>query len=260
MLVMKSNDRVLKSALPLSLDGTNGRAVLVIHGFTGYPLEMYCLAERLHAEGYTVELPRLPGHATNSRDFRRSNWKQWYLHVRNEYINLCGRYDWVAVAGLSMGGVLSLLMAGEFTPSKAVLLAPAMAVKEKMAYFTPILRFLVPCIRKKWTPEPDADDDRLYMGSEYWSCSYTAQVASLVKLMRMAKKRLNDVICPVYMILSEKDNTVSPEAGDIIEKGVNGSVTRLLLKESPHVIFEGPERDFVLDRVVEWLDMPDSLD
>ena len=255
---MKSSDRVLKTSPPLYLEGTNGKAVLVQHGYNGYPREMYSLAKRLHAEGYTVVVPRLPGHATNAADFRKSNWKQWYLHVRNEYLNLQSRFDWVAVAGLSMGGVLSLLMAEEFNPVKIILLAPAMAVKQKLVYFTPFLRFILPSIKREWPVEPDADEDRITMGREYWSRHYTAQIANLVRLMKIAKKRLHEVVCPVYIMLSNKDSTVPSKAGDIIEKGVAGYVTRLNLKDSPHVFFEGPEEDFVINKVVEWLEAPEE--
>ena len=68
---MEKYTRVLKSALPLFLEGTNGKAVLVQHGFNGYPTEMYGLAHRLHDEGYTVVVPRLPGHATSLADFKK---------------------------------------------------------------------------------------------------------------------------------------------------------------------------------------------
>ena len=53
--------------------------------------------------------------------------------------------------------------------------------------------------------------------------------------------------------MSEKDNSVSLDAGPLIEKGVNGPVKKHILKNSPHVFFEGPENDFVLEKVVEWL-------
>lgn len=250
---MKNNTRVLASAVPLSLEGKNGKAVLVLHGYNGYPTEMYGLARRIHAEGYTVAVPRLPGHATNAADFRKSNWKLWHSHIRNEYMNLQSRFESVTVVGLSMGGVLALLAAAEFNPEKVILLAPAMDIRQKIVYFTHILKYFIPKIDRKREPEADADEDRLYMEREYWSTYYTAQLASFRKLMMMARRRLSDVICPVYYMLSEKDSTVPLEAGAIIERGVRGPVTSHTLTDSPHVFFEGPENDFVLDKIVEWL-------
>ena len=65
----------------------------------------------------------------NGADFRKTNWKLWYNHVKNEYLNLQSRFESVSVVGLSMGGVLALIMAAEFRPERAILLAPAMVGK-----------------------------------------------------------------------------------------------------------------------------------
>ncbi|MCK4516990.1 MAG: carboxylesterase, partial [Spirochaetaceae bacterium] len=43
-------------------------AVLLLHGWTGYTGRLAYLGEKLAAAGYTVRLPRLPGHGTNVRD------------------------------------------------------------------------------------------------------------------------------------------------------------------------------------------------
>ena len=44
--------------------------VLVLHGFTGNPASMRPLAELIAAAGYSVELPRLPGHGTTVEDMK----------------------------------------------------------------------------------------------------------------------------------------------------------------------------------------------
>ena len=45
------------------------KAILLIHGYTGSPREMLWLGTQLHKAGYTVSIPRLPGHGTNKEDF-----------------------------------------------------------------------------------------------------------------------------------------------------------------------------------------------
>ncbi len=251
---MKSNIKVLKSALPLYLEGTNGRAVLVQHGYNGYPAEVYKVARRLHAEGYTVAVPRLPGHATNRKDFQNSNWKLWLDHLRNEYLNLQSRFESVTIVGLSMGSLLAILAAAEFQPEKIILLAPAIAVKQKLVYFTPVLRFLIPYIKRDRPRAEVIDEDRIFMEREYWSRHYTAQLAGFIKIMRMARRKLKDINCPVYIMLSEKDSTVPLSAGEIIEAGVKDYLAeKLILKNSPHVFFEGPECDPVTEKVVDWV-------
>lgn len=250
---MKSETTALKTALPLYLEGTNGKAVLLQHGYNGSPREMYGLAERLHREGYSVVVTRLPGHGTNAGDFHNSGARLWHTHVRNEYINLRSRFDSVSIVGLSMGGVLSLLIAEEFKPDTVILLAPAMILKQRIVYFMPILKFFSSDMKRAWPPEADADEDRRFMIREYWSHYYPKQLTEMLKLIKKAKRGLHAVESPVYLMLSETDASVLMKAGTIIKKGIRVPVEEFILKNSPHVFFEGPENDIVLDKVVEWL-------
>src|SRR4051812_25853498 len=55
-------DGVVEGAAPFTLRGTNGRALLLLHGSGDTPQTLRYLGERLHAAGYTVHAPLLPGH------------------------------------------------------------------------------------------------------------------------------------------------------------------------------------------------------
>ena len=85
--------------------------VLVLHGFTGSPSSMRPLAERLAAAGYTVELPRLPGHGTAIDDLLDKTWDDWSGAALAAYDELAARAPRVAVVGLSMGGGLTAFVA-----------------------------------------------------------------------------------------------------------------------------------------------------
>jgi len=244
----------LKEASPLYLKGNNGKAILIIHGFTGYPGEFYELSHALNEEGYTVSLPRLPGHGTNRKDFLSTGWKDWLEHVIEAYKNLEAEYSSVSITGLSMGGVLTLILSSMFKPERIALLAPAMAVGDKSFYLTPLLKFFKKELPKDWTPEPEDSEDVKILGREYWSVHLPGQMANLYKLMRMAKRGLKHVSCPALLMLSEKDDSVPLYAGDIIETGLkNSTVKKVILKNSPHVIVSGPEKEFVKKEVIQWM-------
>src|SRR4051812_35729867 len=81
--------------------------VLVLHGFTGNPASMRGLAEALAEAGFTVELPRLPGHGTKVEDMIPTGFHDWLEAAEAAYTDLAGRCDQVVVAGLSMGGALT---------------------------------------------------------------------------------------------------------------------------------------------------------
>ena len=80
-----------------------------LHGFTGNPQSMRPLAEAVAAEGYTVELPLLPGHGTAVEDMVPTRWSDYVTAAEAAYIDLARRCDAVAVVALSMGGTLACL-------------------------------------------------------------------------------------------------------------------------------------------------------
>ena len=71
---------VLPGAEPWSAEGGPNGA-LVLHGFTGSPQSMRGDAEALAGAGFTVELPRLPGHGTSIDDMLTTGWADWSAHV-----------------------------------------------------------------------------------------------------------------------------------------------------------------------------------
>ena len=103
---------IMPGCEPFSVSG--GRdGVLVLHGFTGNPQSMRPLAEAIANAGYTVELPRLPGHGTTVEDMMTTGWADWSGAADAAYRELATRCDRVAVVGLSMGGGLTAFVAEE---------------------------------------------------------------------------------------------------------------------------------------------------
>ncbi len=231
-------------------------AVLLIHGHHAYTGELFYLFDRLKDEGFTVSLPRLPGHGTNGRDFHQTGYRDWLRCVTDEYINLKSRYSKVYVAGLSMGGVLTLLLAEQFDPDGIALMAPAVSIRNKLFYLSPYLKYLIPRIRTNWSPAEEESEERRAIGREYWQYHDAAKVHDLLILQKMAIKKLGNVTSPTLTIVSLGDKTVPPEAADLIENGITSKeIKRIVLKESPHVIVDGCDREQVADEVISWFKM-----
>jgi carboxylesterase len=138
-------------AEPLAVDArpelTGGRriGVLLSHGFTGSPYSMRAWGEHLAAQGYAVEVPRLPGHGTTWQDLNTTTWDDWYAELTRAFERLGAANDEVVVAGLSMGGALALRLAADHPDRVAgvVVVNPAVATGRKDVRLLPVLKHVV---------------------------------------------------------------------------------------------------------------------
>jgi len=243
---------VRPSARSIFLEGDE-RGVLLFHGWTGYPAEMKFLAEKLHKAGFTVLVPRLPGHGTCGDDFAHSGARDWCRRAVDAYADLQGMCELVYVAGLSMGGLLTLYLSSFFTPERIALAAPAVTNTNSFIKLTPLLRFFVQKTWKKEFQEDTEDEDRKYFAREYWSWSWISQAAEVRKMQRLVRGLLYKVTAPCLTIVSKKDPTVPLEAGEIVDSGISSAKKEnIVLENSPHVLVNGPDRELVADSILRW--------
>lgn len=133
-----ANSGVFKGAEPVFLKGSNGRAVLLIHGFIGSPAEFGRLPKLLHEKGFTVSAPLLPGHGTDPRHFSGTKPAELEAFVLGEYTKLKESFSDVTLVGFSMGGALSILTARKVKVDRLVLLAPYIRIAHQWYYIFPV--------------------------------------------------------------------------------------------------------------------------
>jgi carboxylesterase len=102
----RNPDGVIRGAEPIHRQGSNGGAVLLVHGGGDTPQTMTHLADALAGHGYSVAAPLLPGHGRDLAAFDASDGDEWFEAVRREFSSLRESHEWVGVVGLSMGGAL----------------------------------------------------------------------------------------------------------------------------------------------------------
>jgi alpha-beta hydrolase superfamily lysophospholipase len=101
-----------------------GPRVLLLHGLTGSPVELWPLAEGLAEAGWRVELPLWPGHGASPDVLARTTPVELLSAART-----LGSEDADAVVGFSMGGLLAFVTAASAArPMPLVLLAPAVTM------------------------------------------------------------------------------------------------------------------------------------
>ncbi len=247
--------RTVDIARPRYLAGDRRNGALLIHGYASYSGMMDPLARRLNERGFTVSVPRLPGHGTDADDFVHTGWKEWRRAVYDAYFDLRSCCDEVYVCGLSLGGILTLCLAADFAPERIALLAPAVVNTEKLIYLTPLVRYFVRSLASTWDPQgQDMDDpDIMYIAEEYWSRSWPRPASQVLAAQRYARRRLDSVEADTLIVLSKEDTTVPLSAGRIIERSIRSAkVHSVILVESKHNLLSHVEAERVTDLVDEW--------
>ena len=107
---------------PFYFEG-NQIGVLMVHGFTGSPVELYLMGEYLAQKGLTVLGVRLAGHGTTPEEMAETGWRDWVASAKEGLERLRAERERVYVVGYSLGGVITLHLAARLSMDGAVLLA-----------------------------------------------------------------------------------------------------------------------------------------
>jgi len=223
---------VRPGAEPFSHDGGDV-AVLLIHGYSGSPFSMRPWAEHLAGEGYTVRLPRLPGHGTTWQEMNLTRWPDWFAAVDREFRSLRRTHRSVCVGGLSMGSALALRLAEEYGPDVAALalVNPAVKIDHFLLPSLPLLHRVIPSF-------PGIVDDIKKPGiSELgYDRNPLSALHSLVSHLKDVVRDLPEVTQPLHVFRSAEDHVVPATNTALLLSRVSSTdVTETVLHDSYHV-------------------------
>jgi carboxylesterase len=207
--------------------------VLVVHGFTGNPQSMRPLAEAFAAAGCTVSLPLLPGHGTRVEDMLPTRWADWSTAAEQAYEQLSARCEAVVVAGLSMGGTLTLWLASRHPEIRGIVLVNPLADAD-----APGITQTVTSLRELDAPlVPGIGSDIALAGSveSAYPMTPVEPLLSLHAAVAELRPALRRITCPVLLLTSPQDHVVEPVSSDLVAASVQGPVERVSLDRSFHV-------------------------
>jgi carboxylesterase len=263
----------------ISLKGTNGMMVILIHGLTGTPNEMKFLATYLNKRGYSVICPQLANHGEEIWILKRSKWQDFYKSVRD--VMLSGEAaDFkgpIFAAGLSLGALLALLLADEFKERICGVscLAPTLfydgwntpASKYFMPLaYTPVRHFFYFKEEPPYGIKNEAVQQRIHKyynnvklkdignvgqyGYPYFPVTLLAQLQLLVKYIT---KKFPAMRFPVQLIQAKDDDMTSVKNSKFIYERINSEMKEIvLLYDSYHVVTADQERDVVAEKMEDF--------
>lgn len=225
---------------------------LLIHGFTGTPKEMRLMGNDLQQHGITAYGVRLAGHGTDIKDMPRMRWCDWLTSVEDGVNLLHSVCDRVFIAGLSMGGILSLLAASCLALDGAIAMATPYQIKTdwRIKIAKP-LSLLVPYVDKGRSDTVDKESARTHIDYPAYP---TRSIAELVDLIKVTRANLKHIEIPILMINSHSDRTVPESHQQWYARQLKGKdFETLMLDDSGHVITEDIEREIVFNHTVAFI-------
>ena len=228
-------------AAAFRLDGSNGEAVVLIHGFTGVPAHFRPLGHALNEAGYTVNVPRLPGHGTNIADMATTHGRDWIAAARIG-VEEVARHRQVHLAGLSMGGLIGLLLAEAIGAATVTTINSPVLVRDRRLYSAPIARWFVREVRwaEKDPPELDPEMRPYWLPYAGFPTKGAADLLAIGARAVWAARRLR---IPSLVIQSRTDDTVNPRSGRVLARLLGDQCRLLWLEDSIHVAVLDRERD-----------------
>jgi carboxylesterase len=248
---------IIEGAEPIVRERTGTReAVLLLHGFGDTPQTLTYLADELHARGWDVHAPLLPGHGRTLRSFASSRATQWVGSAREALDYLLARYDRVALVGLSMGGALAAILAAERERIVSLaLLAPYVELPPRLRRLVrhhQLIHMVTPVLRGNTERSIlDPAERARSLGYRAMTPTLARELAVIAERARMALPRIR---VPTLLAQSREDNRLAPAVAERAFAALGSKDKELLwIDGAGHVITVDYGYANVIGAVAAWL-------
>lgn len=226
------------------------KCVLCIHGFSGNPAEMRYFATRMEESGYSVCVPRLPGHGTSVDDMLSTNAVDWYLSAREAYLECASQCSEIFITGLSMGGVIASLIASEFNPCGIALVSTPYTLKGWHVYLSPLVGRFVKLLPNTNPTRGINDEDARRKHVSYEEGIPVLSAWELFRLIKKGMACLPDVRCPTLLVQSSGDEIIPAESITYIFSHLGSQIIeKIEVEKSNHVILCDYDKDEVSSKI-----------
>lgn len=224
-------------------------AVLLLHGFSSSLETVNGLLPHLEGQGYPCSMPVLRGHGSTPEDLRGVTWRDWLEDARDALLEL---EPPVAIVGLSMGGLVALMLAAEHRGRIAgvATVAACLEFRHPLIPLLPMLRKTV----KDWKSSPDYADPALLELDNNYPYFPLESFVSLYDFREVVKEALPLVQAPLLVLQSTQDPVVRPDAAEQIRRRVASERVEVKwFERSRHEMMRDVERDEVFREIMFFL-------
>jgi carboxylesterase len=182
----------------------------------------------------------------------RTGWRDWVASAEEGLREIQGRCNRVFVAGLSMGGLITLHLAAHHPLAGIVPMSAPAYITDWRFRFLPLAQYFV-----RWVT-PNIESDLTDPEAEERIFSYnrlpTRCIVSLGQLMHLVRRELPQVKVPALVMQGEKDHHVPADSAQIIFEELGATEKELVWwPNSGHCITVDSEREAVWARAYEFM-------
>ena len=246
---------VADGAEGFTLAGTTGRGLLLLHGSGDTPQSLRYLADHLHAAGYGVHAPLLPGHGRTPYAFDVATATEYHDAVRAAFAEVRASHAWVGVIGLSMGGALAARLAVDSSGVRVlVLLVPYMIPPRDVRTARTVSWLwspLAPYLRGRG--ETSVRDPAARTASHAYGWFSAGALEALITTADDGRRALPKLALPVLVIHSTQDNRIPRALAEEALAAITAPIERHWLEGCGHVITVDYCKDTVAELVLAFL-------
>jgi carboxylesterase len=198
---------------PFFFEGTNGKGVLLIHGWTTTPYELRRLGKYLNETGYTIYAPLLRGHGTVPKDLENVKWGDWLEDVEKAYERLKKNCKKIYIGGTSIGSCLTIMLAKKHPEISGIIL---MATPYKIRFEKILVAYAKIWIRikkynKKHYPPTFGGANTITRLISYQTYALSSALETF-QLVQETRKNIPFINQPAFLIQSLSDHIVTKDS------------------------------------------------
>jgi len=227
------------------------RAVLLLHGFTGSSADVRMLGRFLEKKGYTTLAPHYKGHGVEPEELITTGPADWWQDVVAAYQQLRDAgYEEIAVAGLSLGGVMALNVALTHPIKGIVTMCAPMTMRTTDIMFEGVLKYAKDY--KKFQGKLDSQiDEEILLIMEQGMPS----LQELREFIARTRQEIDMIYAPIFVVQATNDEVIDPESANIIYNQTESLEKHIKWYEnSKHVITLDQEKDQLHEDIYHFLE------
>jgi carboxylesterase len=241
---------------PFYFEGTNGKAVLLVHGWTSTPYEVRRLGKFLNENGYTVSGPMLTGHGTVPKNLENIHWNQWLEDIEKAYRELKEKFPKVYIGGTSIGSNLAIMLASRHPEiSGIILLATPYKIRwEKLAVFSAKIIGKIKNYNRKFYPPTFGVSTTITRLISYQTYPIKSALETF-ELVRVSRKYLSKITQPCLIIQSASDHVIWKKSLEEIYKRIKSKIKKKIsIKRAYHTFISDIKNVKIFEEILEFLE------